>query len=329
MDKMTKYYLGVDLGGTNIKAGLFDEDFQTVEKLHKPTHEEEGPTAVLNRIWACCQELMAAAKIQADDILAAGFGIPGQMDVEKGISIFSPNFTDWQDIPVAKWLHAKLGKPVFIDNDVRVNLYGEMAFGAGRGHRNVVLVTIGTGLGAAILINGQVLYGASNSVGEIGHMNMYRHGRPCACGSSGCLGRYVSARGIVKTMQEKLADGQTSMVGDWMARGQELTTKLISEAVAQGDVTAIDVFKETGELLGFGLGNVINLYNPEELILGGGVAAAGEPLFKYTRDTLAHHSLPVAREACQVSMAQLGDEAGMVGATVYAGQKISASGSTD
>lgn len=321
---MTKYYLGVDLGGTNIKAGLFDEDFQPVEKLHKPTHEEEGPTAVLNRIWACCQELMVGAEIQADDILAAGFGIPGQMDVEQGISIFSPNFTDWHDIPVSKWLHAKLGKPVFIDNDVRVNLYGEMAFGAGRGHRNVVLVTIGTGLGAAVLINGQVLYGASNSVGEIGHMNMYRHGRPCACGSSGCLGRYVSARGIVKTMQEKLADGQTSLVGDWMAQGEELTTKLISEAVAQGDETAINVFKETGELLGFGLGNVINLYNPEELILGGGVSAAGEPLFKYTRDTLAHHSLPVAREACRVSMAQLGDEAGMVGAAVYAGEKVDA-----
>lgn len=321
---MTKYYLGVDLGGTNIKGGLFDEDFQTVQKLHKPTHEEAGPTEVLNRIWACCQQLMAQEKITSDDILAAGFGIPGQMDVEKGISIFLPNFTDWKDVPVAKWLQDKLGQPVFIDNDVRVNLYGEMAFGAGRGHRNVVLVTIGTGLGAAVLINGQVLYGASNSVGEIGHMNMYRHGRPCACGSTGCLGRYVSARGIVKTMQEKLADGQTSLVGEWMSQGQELTTKLISKAVAKGDPTAVEVFKETGELLGFGLGNVINLFNPETLILGGGVSAAGEPLFKYTRETLAHHSLPVAREACKLETAQLGDEAGMVGAAVYAGQKVRA-----
>ncbi|GAA2972964.1 ROK family protein [Lentilactobacillus parakefiri] len=321
---MTSYYQGVDLGGTNIKAGLFDEDFTMVKKLHMPTHEEKGPTVVLNRIWTACQQLMADAEITSDDIVAAGFGIPGQMDVEKGISIFSPNFTDWKDVSVVQWLQDKLGQPVFIDNDVRVNLYGEMAFGAGRGHRNVALVTIGTGLGVAVLINGEVLYGASNSVGEIGHMNMYRHGRPCACGSTGCLGRYVSARGIVKTMQEKLADGKSSIVGDWMAQGQKLTTKLISEAVAKGDLTAIEVFKETGELLGFCLGNVINLYNPDTLILGGGVSVAGEPLFKYTRETLAHHSLPVAREACEMTMAQLGDEAGMVGAAVYAGQGLSA-----
>lgn len=322
---MTKYYLGVDLGGTNIKAGLFTDSFQTVKKVHRPTHEEQGSDAVLNRIWSSCEDLMADAGVTSDDIAAAGFGIPGQMDIQKGISIFSPNFTDWQNVPVVQWFQNKLGKPVFIDNDVRVHLYGETTFGAGKGHQNVVLVAIGTGLGAAVMIDGHVLYGASNSVGEIGHMNMYRHGRPCACGSSGCLGRYVSARGIVKTMQDKLSEGQTSIVSQWVAQGEEMTTKLISKAVAKGDETAAEVFKETGELLGFGLSNVINLYNPEELILGGGVSAAGEALFQYTRKTIADHSLQVAQNACRVSMAQLGDEAGMIGAAVYASRKLNRS----
>lgn len=322
---MTKaYYLGIDLGGTNIKAGLFDDQLKLVTKQRTPTHEENGPQAVLTRIYQACHDLVTAANVDWASVVALGLGVPGQMDVKAGLSIFSPNFTDWENVPVADILSKQLGKPVFIDNDVRVALYGEAAFGAAKQAKDVVLVTLGTGLGAAVMLNGKVAYGASDSVGELGHMNMYRHGgRPCACGSSGCLGRYVSGRGLVKTMQEKLAAGQPSIISDWLNDGQELTAALISDAVAKGDATAQEVFKETGELFGFGLVNVVNLLNPELIILGGGVAEAGEPLFKYTKQVIHDRAIAVAKKAVHLKLAELGPAAGMYGAAVYAKKRQS------
>ena len=129
-------------------------------------------------------------------IFCIGVGIPGLLDIETGVSIFSSKFPKWENMPVARWLSEKTGLPVYIDNDVRVNLYGEWLCGAGKHKKNIVLLTLGTGIGAGIVIDGHVLYGATASAGEIGHMNMFRPGRPCRCGSDGCLGRYVSASGL-------------------------------------------------------------------------------------------------------------------------------------
>lgn len=312
-------FIGVDLGGTNIKVGLFDREFHWLSTIFKPTESEKGSTVVVENIIAALQQLLDEAGLAPQDITAIGVGVPGLMDREKGISIFSPNFTDWAEVPIAGAISSAFGDtPVFIDNDVRMNLQGEWHFGAGVGIGDLVLLTIGTGLGAGVVLNHQVIYGHNGSAGEIGHMNMYRTGRPCACGSSGCLGRYVSARGIITTLQEKLAAFPESLISHWLAAGEELSLLLLDKAYDQGDELAVAVYRETGELLGYGLSNVINLYNPQRIIIGGGVSQAGERIFQYTREVIKSHSLKPAQVDFDLVTAQLGDRAGIIGAAYYA-----------
>ena len=319
---MNKYFIGIDLGGTNIKGSIFNQDMKLVEELRSPTEAVQGSEHVLERMYELVCSMLKQSKLTKTDITGMGIGVPGLLDIKEGISFFSPNFPDWENVPIVKWFMDRLQFPVYIDNDVRMNLYGERYLGAGIGYQNIVLITLGTGLGSGIMIDGHVLYGATASVGEIGHMNMYREGRPCRCGSTGCLGRYVSALGMLRTFREKIEGGQTSIICDWVNNDLSLVTaKMISDAHDLKDRTAIDTLKETGEILGFGLTNVINLYNPEVIIIGGGMAAAGERLFAGMREVVNSHALKIANGKCTITTALLGDSAGMAGAALYVKQK--------
>ncbi|MDQ0060264.1 ROK family protein [Paenibacillus harenae] len=320
---MSKYVIGIDLGGTNVKSAIFNTEFQTVHERSDPTEAAKGPGHVLNRMKDIVQEMMAFEGIDQTSIKCMGMGIPGLLNPDEGISIFSPNFPDWENIHVVDLMNRYFDFPVFIDNDVRVNMYGEWLFGAGTGYKNLVLITLGTGLGSGIINDGKVLYGTTASAGEIGHMNMYREGRPCRCGSSGCLGRYVSAIGMVRTLTDKLEDGRSSILMQWAGNDRTaITAKMISEAYDLGDSLAIEVMHETGELLGFGLANVINLLNPELIIVGGGMSAAGDRLLHSVRDTVQNHALKLSSRACKIEQAKLGGKAGMIGAAAYANSKI-------
>lgn len=245
--RMEKYIVGIDLGGTNIKAGLFDEDFTAVEEISLPTEAQEGPAHVLERIRLAVAQLCAGSGIYESQIACMGMGIPGLLDPEEGLSVFSPNFPGWEQVHVVNEMKPYYGFEVYIDNDVRVNLYGEWHHGAGQGYKHLILLTLGTGLGSGMVHDGNVLYGTTFSAGEIGHMNMYRQGRPCRCGSSGCLGRYVSAVGMVNTFKEKLEAGRVSLIQTWTGQTRkQITAQMISEAYDLGDPLAIEVMHETG-----------------------------------------------------------------------------------
>lgn len=316
---MNQYIIGVDLGGTNIKLAIFNNQFDKVIEKTSPTGANQGPEYVLGEIISKVQQLISEAEILIDEIACMGIGIPGLLDPQEGISNFSPNFVDWNNIHVVNTMNDHFPFPTFIDNDVRVNLYGEWRFGRGIGMRNFVLLTLGTGLGSGIVVDGHVLYGQTSSVGEIGHMNMYREGRPCKCGSSGCLGRYVSAIGMVNTFLEKLRAGRTSIVQLWVGLDlDKITAEMISRAYDENDPLAIEVMHETATLLGFGLSNVINLFNPEMIIIGGGMSAAGDRLLSTVRETINQHALALSRNSCTIEVAQLGSKAGMIGAAYYA-----------
>lgn len=321
---MGEYRIGMDLGGTNIKSAVFDSEYRSILERSDPTEAALGPDHVLERIQGITHEMLDELNLSPQDILCMGMGIPGLLDPDKGLSIFSPNFPGWENVEVVQRMQDEFAFPVFIDNDVRVNLYGEWHFGVGAGHDNIVLITLGTGLGSGIVVDGNVLYGKTASAGEIGHMNMYREGRPCRCGSSGCLGRYVSAIGMVRTFVERIDSGRTSLIQDWTQQdASRITAKMISEAYDLGDDLAIEVMHETGRLLGFGLSNAINLLNPELVIIGGGMSAAGDRLLNAVRDTISGHSLKLSSQACRVVTAALGDRAGVIGAAVYASKKLS------
>lgn len=317
------YWVGVDLGGTNIKTAVLDGGLQVVAERSDATNAAEGPERVLGTIRSVVRELLRQEGIADDQVSGMGLGVPGLLDPKEGLSIFSPNFPGWANIHVVKDMSEEFSFPVFIDNDVRVNMYGEWYFGAGQGCRNLVLITIGTGLGSGVVVDGRALYGTTSSVGEIGHMNMYREGRPCRCGSSGCLGRYVSAIGMAQTAALKLETGVRSVIREWVEGDWgRITAKMLSDACDREDALALEVMRETGELLGFGLANIVNLFNPEAIIVGGGVSAAGERLLGPVRETLRRHALPLSSGVCRVESARLGWRAGMIGAAAYARRRL-------
>lgn len=320
---MNKFILGIDLGGTNIKAAVYSLDFKLIAEHRKLTGAKYGPSYVLNNIVQTVTELLSEVNISEKSIYCMGIGIPGILAPQEGMSIFSPNFPGWENIHVINEMRKTFDFPVYIDNDVRVNLYGEWLYGAGTKAKNIILITLGTGLGSGIVMDGKVLYGATASAGEIGHMNMYRNGRPCKCGSSGCLGRYVSATGMVTSFIEKLKTGRNSIIEEWVSHDiNTIKSSMISNAYDLKDDLAIEVMHETGELLGYGLANAINLFNPEIIIVGGGMSLAGDRLLNSTRETIKNHSLRTSAEACKVVQSKLGDSAGMLGAAIYAKSRI-------
>ncbi|MFC3749673.1 ROK family protein [Paenibacillus sp. GCM10012306] len=320
---MKPYIAGIDLGGTNIKAGIFDTDYHVIKEISIPTEAAKGPQHVLSRIRDALTILTTDSGVRINSIQCLGIGIPGLLDPQEGLSIFSPNFPDWEQIHIVNELEPFYDFPIYIDNDVRVNLYGEWRLGSGRGYRNLVLLTLGTGLGSGIVNDGKVMYGTSYSAGEIGHMNMYRNGRQCKCGSSGCLGRYVSAVGMVNTFKDKLDNGASSIIQNWVRNEYgSITALMISEAYDLGDPLAIEVMHETGTLLGYGLANVVNLLNPEIIIVGGGMAAAGDRLLNSVRDTVNSRALKLSGSKCRIMQAELGSRAGTVGAALYAHEKF-------
>ena len=320
---MREYLIGIDLGGTNIKSAIFTVNFEKIAECRMDTQAEKGSEMVLLRMLKSIKELLIVSNIKESQIRCIGIGVPGLLDNKAGISKFSPNFSNWENVHVSEWFESKLKLPTFIDNDVRMNLYGEWSLGAGKGKKNVVLVTLGTGLGSGVILDENVLYGATGSVGEIGHMNMYRSGRECRCGSSGCLGRYVSALGILRTLKEKIQGGKQSVIYDWVNGDYDkITAQMISKAFDEGDPVAMNTLYETGEVLGYGLVNVINLYNPECIIIGGGVSAAGDRLLKRTREIVEEKALRISRNACEIVTSSLGDASGMLGAAIYANNHI-------
>ena len=320
---MSEFIIGVDLGGTNIKASIFNLDLKSMVEVRRQTEAYRGPGHVLNKIIQVIEEMLGTLNITEKSIYCMGMGIPGLLDPKEGKSFFSPNFPNWENIHVVNEMKKRFRFPVFIDNDVRMNLYGEWRYGAGLKSKNLILITLGTGLGSGIVVDGKVIYGATASAGEIGHMNMYRKGRPCKCGSSGCLGRYVSAVGMVNTFIEKLNEGRKSIIEEWINDDRNnITSHMISQAYDLHDNLAIEVMHQTGEILGFGLANVINLFNPEIIIVGGGMSLAGDRLLNTVRETIKDHSLKKSSEVCTVVQAQLGDSAGMIGAALYALDRI-------
>lgn len=320
---MNEYYIGIDLGGTNLKTAIFNRDYIKICEKRVPTQVRQGSAHVLNRIVETILLLLTEQNLTRENIQCAGIAVPGLMDPEKGIAFFSPNFPDWENVPIAQSVGTALGFPVFIDHDVRSHLYGEWKLGAARGKKNVVLMALGTGVGSGVMVDGHMLYGATSSAGEIGHMNMYRQGRPCKCGSSGCLGRYVSAVGLVNTLKKKLNQGAQSIVCEWVQNDhKKITAKMISLAFDEGDAAAIEVFNETAEVLGYGIANAINLYNPETVIIGGGLSNAGERLLGRAREVVGEHALEIPHAACSIVTAELGDCAGMFGAAVFSAKRM-------
>ena len=314
-----RYILGVDLGGTNIVVGAMSADGQRQFGMHSiPTRAELGADAVVERIVQLVErvaaETMAATGARREAFLGVGVGAPGPLDRERGLVIVTPNL-GWRDFPLRDRVADAVRLPATLDNDANCATLGEWWLGAARGGRHVIGLTIGTGIGGGLILDGRLYHGASDVAGEIGHTTIDSTGRRCGCGNYGCLEAYASGPAIAERAREALAGGEPSsmpqLVGGDLSR---LTAALVYQAATQGDRLALEVVRETARLLGAGVANLLNIFNPDVVVLAGGVTQAGDALFEPMRAEVRRRAFKPAVDACRIVPGALQGNAGVVGA---------------
>ncbi|MCR5128779.1 MAG: ROK family glucokinase [Lachnospiraceae bacterium] len=306
---MAKVIFGVDLGGTTVKMGYFDTEGNVKDKWEIPTRKENNGSRILPDIAESIKKKMAEQGMEKDDVIGVGIGVPGPVDAS-GVIYKAANL-GWDVFSVKEELAVLLGGiPVEAGNDANVAALGEMWQGGGRGYKNLVAVTLGTGVGGGIIVEGKILTGATGAGGEIGHIHIVDdEPETCGCGNHGCLEQYASATGIARLARRRLAvDDKESVL-----RSGEISAKTVFDAVKAGDALAKEVAEEFGMYLGKGLAAVACVVNPEIFVIGGGVSKAGEVLFDYIVEEYKKYVFRGSREA-KFALATLGNDAGIYGA---------------
>ena len=310
------YYIGVDLGGTGIKAGVVNENGEIISKGSTPTMAERPYQAVIADIATLCKTVAADANLSIEQIEAIGVGVPGICDPKTGIIPKCTNL-GWFDVPFVSELQSHIAKPVIVDNDATVAGFAEYIAGVSAGTHSSVFVTLGTGVGGGIIINGRPYSGAHGVGSEIGHMNIAMGGEECTCGNKGCFERYASATSIIRDAKRAVAENPDSVIMQKCGGDVEkINAKIVIDAAKEGDAVAKEVFAGYVNGLAHGLVNLINVIDPEVIVLGGGVSMAGEFLLDAVREAMKplifFKSMPYA----DVKLATLGADAGLIGAAM-------------
>lgn len=314
-----RYIVGVDLGGTNIVLGAMTVDGTQQFAMHAvPTHAELGADAVVGRIVEGVERVIAQTRAETgarrDQFLGVGIGSPGPLDRARGIVIVTPNL-GWRDFPLRDRVQEGVKLRATLDNDANCATLGEWWIGAAKGARHVIGLTIGTGIGGGLILDGKLYHGASDVAGEPGHATIDSTGRRCKCGNYGCLEAYASGPAIAERAREALAGGEPSilpgMVGSDLSR---ITAATIYAAAQEGDALAVQVVRDTARFLGTGIANLLNIFNPEVVVLAGGVTQAGEALFEPLRAEVRRRAFKPAVDACRIVPGLLDGNAGVVGA---------------
>lgn len=316
-----KQYIGCDLGGTNLRAAIVD--VQTGAVLHQssiPTLARDGHDAVMMRMAALFKQLIQSAGLKKDEVRGIGIGVPGVLDLDKGETLLLPNLPGtWPHVPLRDTISNLTDLPVAILNDVRAITYGEWRFGAGRGVDSVAVLAIGTGIGGGLVIDGKLYMGIGGTGGELGHMVIDYNGPRCGCGNYGCLEAFASGPAIAAMGMKALAQGLTTQIGALCAYDlNRITPELIAKAAESGDEIAQEIYEKAGFYLGVAASSICVAVGPRRIILAGGVAQAGNLLLGPMERTMRArvHAMPV--EQVEVVLAQLGNNAGVIGAALWA-----------
>ena len=313
------YIVGVDLGGTSINVGVVPFDGSSVLAMRSsPTGAEKGPKHVVDRIIVMIREAMADAVAEANipdgGIIGIGLGSPGPLDRASGTVIETPNL-GWRNFPLRDLVSNAIGLPAELDNDANAATIGEWWVGAARGCDTVIGVTLGTGIGGGIILDGKIFHGASDAAGEIGHMSIDSTGRKCKCGNYGCLEAYASGPAIAARAVEGLMTGEESVLASLVDGDMSrITAETVYEGIVAGDAYAKEVMRDTAKFLGSGIANLINILNPEIVVISGGVTRAGEQLLEPLRNEVRRRAFRPAFENCRIVTSELGSRAGVIGA---------------
>ena len=314
-----RYIVGVDIGGTNVVVGTVSEDGSTIHGIRtEPTHGEEGPKGVMARITGLVEDSIAATLratgLARDAVVGVGVGAPGPLDRSRGVVLLTPNL-GWRDLPVRDLVSEAVGLPTTLDNDANCAVYGEWWVGAAKGARYVVGLTIGTGIGGGIVIDGRIYHGASDIAGEIGHTTIDSTGRLCKCGNYGCVEAYASGPAIAARAVEGITAGVETRLPEFVAGDLDrITAQTVYEAARHEDDFSLELVRETAKFLGAAVANLVNIFNPDVIVLVGGVTQAGDRLFVPLRAEVKRRAFKPAVERCRILPGLLPGTAGVFGA---------------
>lgn len=309
------FYLGVDLGGTNIKAGVVDDSGHALSRVEVATEAEKGAEHGIARICAAARQAVMRCGKTLADIAAVGVGSPGPLDLKAQILIDPHNLPGWLNLPLAKRVGESLGLPAVLQNDANAAALGEFWVGAGRGCNSIVQLTLGTGIGCGIVIGGRILEGEHSHGGEAGHQRIaLENPRLNTTGLYGSLEAYASATGVVERAQEAIERGEASCLRELIDRGEKLTCETVFQSAKSGDPLSERIVEETALYLGIGAANLMNIIDPDLVVFSGGMIAAGPAFLERIRLHARANALPVPRAKIQLVFAKLGTNAGFIGA---------------
>ena len=303
---------GVDLGGTKIYSLVGDQDGHVLGEDRRPTNAALGVDSVVERIVASVRAALNNASLELTDVLGLGISTPGPCDPAHGLITEAPNL-GWVNVPLVELVRQKVGIPTLLENDAAAAAYGEMRFGAARGKQHVLYVTLGTGIGGGIIIDGRIYRGASGAAGEVGHMVLEPDGVLCNCGARGCLEALASGTAIARDAQKAIAEGRSAIMAE-LAGERSVTGEIVLQAAERGDAAAKEIIQRAGRYLGLGLVGLLNTFNPEALILGGGLVGLGELYLEPALAAARECGFDQILHDVTITTAELGGRSGALGA---------------
>jgi glucokinase len=313
-----KKVLAFDLGGTKIAFGVVAENGEVLGSDKIETLAKQGPEQAIQRVNLAAQSLLQKLNIKPQELIGIGIASPGPLDISKGCVDGSPNLPGWTGYSIEQGLSSFFNLPARIDNDANAAALGEYKFGAGKNKKNMVYITVSTGIGGGVIVDGRLMRGANGNAAELGHLTLNINGPACPCGANGCFEMYASGTAIARRTREAIQAGAPSQILSLAGSLEKISTHHILAALQKEDELAKKIWNETTEYLGRGLAVVINTFNPELIVVGGGVTAAGELLFTPVREKALRYAFPRLAAVCSIVPAGLGSNVGVVGAAACA-----------
>jgi glucokinase len=304
--------IGLDLGGTNLRIAGVTPSAEVIDLYREETRASGGPEDLIRRMTAGLRGVESQLRDGGWEVLGASLGVPGIVDRRAGAVASSPNLPGWEHVPLLKCVAKEVSLPLYLENDANAAVFGEYWAGAGRGRQTIVLLTLGTGVGGGIIIDGHLLRGADGMAGEIGHLTVEREGRPCACGNRGCLEQYASATGIAGCYRRLRGEGPLPVKAERDGAGE--TAAEVHSLAEGGDRLALQALREAGTYLGIALASIVNIVNPEAIIIGGGVLPAWNHFMPAAKKEMMCRAFKDPAERVELLPAALGDRAGLIGA---------------